>query len=149
MDWPRMQTNRLQFERPAEAAAVGVSFAPIVDIILQLICFYLFVAGSIQRYDDPAVQVPFMASPAAVEEQPAELVLNIRADGTLTVNDRPAEWDSLRGLLAAGLTGLRPVSVSVRVDRRQSFARLSQTLDVCRELGLERVAIRTTREGEP
>ena len=149
MFYARSTTRRLRFEALAASPAPALEFAPIVDIILQLICFYLFVAGSIQSYDDPAVRLPVLRSPAAVEELPSELVVNIRADGSLKVNDRPVEWDRLRDLLLAEGGGGRAISVSIRVDRRQTFARLDRVLDLCRELGLPRIAIRTSSEDAP
>lgn len=146
------KSKSLRFERIGEEPPPVLGFAPIVDIILQLICFYLFVAGSIQSYDDPSVRLPIMSSPAAVEERPAELVVNVRADGSLMVNDRPVAWDELKPLMIAqGGAAAMPgsLTVSIRVDRRQNFALLNRVLTTCRELGLPRVAVRATMEDGP
>jgi biopolymer transport protein ExbD len=149
MDFSGTRHSRRRFGRAADQASPILGFAPVVDIILQLICFYLFVAGSIQRYDDPAVRVPFLASPAAADEQPSELVINIRTDGSLTVNDRPMAWEALAAVVRAAQDQRHVVQVTVRVDRRQSFAALQRALDLCREARLPRIAIRTTRDHEP
>jgi len=145
-------SRRLCFERLGSEPPPALNFAPIVDIILQLICFYLFVAGSIQSRDDPSVRLPVMSSPAAVEELPVELVVNVRADGSLTVNDLPVEWEGLKALMIAQgghASAAGQPSVSIRIDRRQSFAQLDRVLTTCRDLGLPRVSIRTTTEDAP
>ena len=128
-----------------------LQMAPLIDIVFLRICFYLFVAQLISGQKDRSVELPVMVSPAARAELPAELVVNVREDGVVTVGGRVVAL----GHLAAILTGESvpgrqrgpAVRVVVRADRRQPFGNLDDVLAVCRECGVTQVVFRT-RQGE-
>lgn len=132
----------------------ALNLAAFVDIILQLICFYVLVSGSIQRYSDPDVRLPQMKTTAAVEKQPAELVVNVKADGSVMLNDRSVSLPELGPLLAErrrrpGIDDGQTVRVTIRIDRRQRYGSLEDVLEACRAAGVPRIALRTVEADEP
>lgn len=136
-------TQTLQFGGTAARAEASVQMAPLIDIVFLLICFYLLVAQLITTQSDPAVQLPTMTSPLAATEQPAEVVVNLREDGTVLVNNQPLSLDALRAMLSASLADSdQPLRVVIRPDRRQRYQRLGEILAICRELNVAQVILR-------
>ncbi len=152
MDFPLSQDEPLSFggatDEPPE-----MSLAPFIDIVLQIICFYIFVAGSMQHYSDPDVLPPKMVAAKSLEQQPAEVVVNIKADGSMLLNERRVTLAELGPLLLERRQRLDPVDadrlrVTVRADRRQRYGPLEDVLQVCRKIGLPRILLRTV-EADP
>lgn len=141
----------LSFEPPTPGARSGIGVAPLVDIVFLLICFYLFVTQSIQAHEDPSIELPVMTNQALAAEVPAELVVNVAADGSIKLNSLPVGLDDLRAILGEqqrlATQRDQTLSVVVRIDRRQPYRRLDQVLEACRRVGMKTPLVRTT-EGE-
>jgi biopolymer transport protein ExbD len=147
------KTRTMQFAPAAAPDQAGLNVAPLIDIVFLLIGFYLLVAQLITHQKDLSVQLPAMASPAGREESPAEFVINVRDDGTITVGGRPAALPDLRAMLADQLARTRgaeqPLRVVVRADRRGRAGKLDEVLQACREVGLQRIVFRSARKDSP
>jgi len=128
-----------------------IQVAPLVDTVLFLIWFYLLVGQLVIHQKDAAVQLPAMASPMSTVEVPAELVINVRQDSTITIDGRPTETAALGRLVASELAKAQAAGqqlrVVVRADRRQRFALLDEVLRTCRRAGLSQVVFRAVAEG--
>ena len=123
-----------------------VSFIPLIDIVLQIICFYLFVSAGVQTYQDASVQLPEMRSDALSGETPAEFTINIDNDGAMNVNGAPVEAAALPAALQAARAKAvetnQHLLVAIRADKRQPYAVLDRALQACRDAQVPNVAIR-------
>ena len=142
--------KKIQFERVVEHETVALQVAPMVDIVLFLICFFMLASEMVQGQKDPAVELPYMRSPLAAVETRAEIIVNLRPDGAVTVEGERLTPETLAGLLAGesqrAKSRGRPLRVVVRADRRQRFAALDDVLVACRKAGLDQVVFRATEE---
>lgn len=133
--------------------SAGLQMAPLIDIVFLLICFYLLVAQLIRSQKDPTVELPAMPHAASRKELPAEVVVNLRADGAVTVDSRPVALAALpallQGELARAVRDGQPFRVVVRADRRQRFGRLDDVLQACKTAGLGGVVFRAKQEDLP
>ena len=139
-------------QNDADAARPQIGMAPLVDIVLLLICFYLLVMQSMQSRTDDQIDLPQMANNETSEVVPAELVVNIDETGKINLNGVPVELASLSDTLIAErsratASGAR-LNVVIRADGRQSFGLLDAALAACRDAGLPGATIRAT-EGRP
>ena len=136
----------MQDDKPAP-----LGMAPLVDIVLLLICFYLLVTQSFQSQSELAIDLPQMVTPRLQEISPAELTLNLTADGAIDLNGMVVTLENLSASLATeqarALASRQSLNVVVRADRQQDFARLDELLSVCRESGLASVSIRSMQGG--
>jgi biopolymer transport protein ExbD len=136
----------IRFEPDEGDRPPRVSFIPLIDIVLQIICFYLFVSAGVQMYQDSSVQLPEMRADALRGESPAEFTINIDNDGAMNVNGAPIDGASLPGALNAARTkaieGKQHLLVAIRADKRQQFAVLDRVLQACRDAQVPNVAIR-------
>ncbi|MBM4018000.1 MAG: biopolymer transporter ExbD [Planctomycetes bacterium] len=143
----------LKFDAAAEHEPVLLAVAPMVDIVMLLICFFMLASQLVITQKDPAVLLPGMKSPLGRPEAPAEVTVNLRPDGAVTVDNRRVPPEALPGLLAAEKERAgrenRPLRVVVRADRRQRFAALDNLLSACRRAGLGQVIFRAQQEDAP
>jgi len=143
----------LSFQPPVSEARSGIGVAPLVDIVFLLICFYLFVTQSIQANEDPLIQLPVITNRSLADEQPAELVVNVAADGSISLNNRLVPLDKLRSVLndqqVRATADGRPLTVVIRVDRRQRYRRFDQVLAACRQASHSPVLMRVTEADPP
>lgn len=144
----------MDFNRAARGGgSVAIQIAPMIDIIFQLICFYLFVGQLIMEQKDASIELAPMAAAMAQAEGPAEITLNLPAEGPVTLNGRPVTAEEVRAALATQAAALppdgRPLRVAIRADRRQSFERLDELLRTCRDAGLPQVVFRADSEVSP
>jgi biopolymer transport protein ExbD len=128
-----------------------MQLAPVVDLVLFLIWFYLLVGQLVVQQKDSTVVLPQMARAPAALEVPAEVVVNLRQDGQVTVSGQgfgaTALEEELRRLSARAQAGGERLRVVVRADRRQTYARLDEVLRSCRRAGLKQVVFRAAEGG--
>ena len=123
--------------------AVGV--APLVDIVLLLICFYLIVAKVTADRDDPTIELPAMA---VVLEDPAATgpVVNLRADGATLLNNQPVAMADLPGALAAAREAEAGETLTVRADRAADAADLGRVQAAAAAAGYTTLSLRSELE---
>lgn len=141
----------LRFEPVEKEPPLRVSFVPLIDVVLQIICFYLFVSAGVQAYSDNSILLPTMSSDPLKNEHPAALTINLDADGMLAVNGEAIDADALgsrlvEGQIRAEING-EDFSVAIRADRRQQVALLDSVLQSCREAKVRKVYLRAMAEG--
>ena len=140
----------LSFEPDLPPRQAGLAAAPMAGLVLLVIGAFVLVDRMAEVRRDPAVELPAMAGPAVIREAPAEVTVNLRADGGLTVDGRPVAMADLAGVLGARVTGRPPAAppprVVLRADRRQRFGDLDEVLGACRQAGLAAVVLRARGE---
>ena len=143
------KTGTFRFSAQPRRGPAGLAMAPLVDIVLLLVCFYLLTTQLVRGRSDPAVELPVMAAAAGATRHPAELVVNLRADGRVTVGGRAMAVEDLAGMLGAELARAirerKRFRVVVRADRRQPFGGLDEVLGACEAAGLPGVVFRIGR----
>lgn len=145
-------TLRFNPDDKTDEAEPRIGMAPLVDIVLLLICFYLLVMQSMQARTDDRIELPKIAGDLTTELAPAELVLNINVQGVVSLNGQVIEPDSisdvLRGERARAAEAGQAVNVVIRADGRQRYAMLDAALAACRDAGMGVVTIRSTEGRE-
>jgi len=135
-----------------DSARPHIGMAPLVDIVLLLICFYLLVMQSMQSRADDRIELPRMANNQTAEVAPAELVVNIDADGAVNINGEAIELTRLGDLLRTehdqAQSKGKQLNVVIRADGRQHYGPMRAALRACRDAGLPGAIIRAT-EGKP
>lgn len=144
------EPGKLQFSAPESPGDVALQVAPMIDIVFLLICFYLFVGQMVSSTHDSAVNLASMTNQIAAAEMPAELVVNLRQDGKVTVEGREVSPGSLSALLREQVSlasgNKQVLRVVVRADKRQRYASLDDVLKTCRDCGIDAVVFRTIEE---
>jgi biopolymer transport protein ExbD len=123
----------------------GIQLAPLVDVLLLLLIFFLLTWNAARNENELDVKVP---KAAAAKEHPApigDVVVNVKADGTVVVNRRTLTAAELTELLK-GLVALSPEqAVVIRGDEVGAYKNIIGVLNICTEAGITNVAFATAK----
>jgi biopolymer transport protein ExbD len=126
----------------AVTSDVGFNMTPMIDVVFQLIIFFLLSSHLAKQEKQLPLPLPSAASgivPAA-DSRP-RLTVNVLADGTLLVGNRPIKPDDLVGLLGERrATHGDELEVRIRADRHVLYNRVEPVLLACVQAGIWNVA---------
>jgi biopolymer transport protein ExbD len=135
----------MNFRNQAEPRVLGFMIAPMVDILLVILVFFIVTWNFALAENELDVRVP--SATKANEPQPyvGQVVINVKADGAIVVNRQtksPAELlDQLKQLAQ-----LYPdQAVIVRGDEAVDYKHIVEVLDICRQADIWNVAFATGR----
>jgi biopolymer transport protein ExbD len=130
--------------RPPEV--IGFQIAPMVDILLVLLCFFIVTWSFAKKEMELDVKVPAAQSgnePIAAVNQ---TVLNVKMDGSVVWNRKAVSTEELRSRLQE-LARLYPdYAIILRGDERTAYKSIVNVLDTCRDAGIWNVAFATDKQ---
>jgi biopolymer transport protein ExbD len=123
----------------------GIQLAPLVDVLLLLLIFFLMTWNAARNENELDVKVP-KASAAKEKIAPiGDVVVNVKADGNVIVNRRTLSASELGDLLK-GLVQLNPEqAVVIRGDESGAYRSIVNVLNICTEAGITNVAFATAK----
>src|SRR5438270_9752464 len=114
----------------------GIQLAPLVDVLLLLLIFFLMTWNAARNENELDVKVP---KASAAKEKPApigDVIVNVKADGTVVVNRRNLTVQELTDMLK-GLVELNPdQAVVIRGDETGAYRNVVGVLNVCSQAGV-------------
>lgn len=121
------------------AAPLYFNVTSFVDILMVLVIFMLVAWSTARIESDVGIQLPTSSSSAPRNPAPAPVIVNVRADGAMSVNQKEISDNDLIEMLGK-LVKLQPGQVAVlRADRQVPYDRVLKVLDYCREAGISQV----------
>ena len=109
-----------------------INVTPLVDVVLVLLIIFMVV---IPMADERlGVALPTQRMAAAPEDVPEQLLLDLRADGTVYLDGEPVAREALRAALRRRLASGRP-PVFFRAERDALYRDAVAILDVARGAG--------------
>jgi biopolymer transport protein ExbD len=123
----------------------GIQLAPLVDVLLLLLIFFLMTWNAARNENELDVKVQ-KASAAKEKSAPiGDVVVNVKADGNVVVNRRTLSGSELSELLK-GLVQLNSEqAVVIRGDEAGAYKNIIGVLNVCSEAGVTNVAFATAK----
>ena len=123
----------------------GIQLAPLVDVLLLLLIFFLLTWNAARTENELDVKVP-KASAAKEKTAPiGDIIVNVKADGNVVVNRRTLSGPELQELLK-NLVQLNPEqAVVIRGDEAGAYKNIVGVLNTCTEAGITNVAFATAR----
>ncbi|MEI6071367.1 MAG: biopolymer transporter ExbD [Verrucomicrobiae bacterium] len=123
----------------AGAAPLYFNVTSFVDILMVLVIFMLVSWTTARIESDVGIRLPTSSSSAPRNPAPAPVIINVRVDGTMAVNQKEISDGDLIQMLGR-LVKLQPAQVAVvRADRSVAYERVLKVLDYCREAGITQV----------
>ncbi|MEY5010816.1 MAG: Biopolymer transport protein ExbD/TolR [Verrucomicrobiota bacterium] len=124
---------------------MGFQIAPMVDILLVLMCFFIVTWNFAKKEMEIDVKVPAAQSGKENAAAMNQTVLNVRADGTVIWNRKPVPANELLGRLKE-LAELYPdYAIILRGDQKASYESIVAVLDICRDAKIWNVAFATSK----
>ena len=135
----------MRFRKRSAPAVLGFQIAPMVDILLVLLCFFIVTWSFARKENELDVKVP-KASAAQEKAAPiGDVIVNVKADGNVVVNRRSLSESDLTTLLK-GLVALNPdQAVVIRGDEAGAYRNIVNVLNVCSLAGVTNVAFATAK----
>ncbi len=144
-------------------ASAEPNLVPILDMVFQLITFFMLVINFKGAQIDMNLKLPVIGSarPVDTKGQQDLLVLNIDSEGALTVYGTPRDIDSYvaseaqASLLAARRNNPAlesgdelPTTVVIRADRSTPFRLLNRVIQTCQKYGFRNFSLKAMNREE-
>lgn len=142
-----------------------INLTPLLDVVLQLITFFMMLVHFGTRLEGAALDVRLPVAPAALPgAQPStdRLVVGLDAKGRLLVGDEAREgfaadawWSEEAARRRAGLKTLGqtgdaiPTLVVIRADQKASYGTVRQALATAQERGFAHFSLVVLRSRQP
>lgn len=114
----------------------SIEMTPVIDIVFLLLIFFLVATTFQQAEREIQVALPEAESAGPISAVLREIVINVRADGTLVVGGAQVTLDGLRGMVGDATERNPEQKVSVRGDRDAPYGTVARVLDVCKASGV-------------
>jgi biopolymer transport protein ExbD len=123
----------------------GIQLAPLVDVLLLLLIFFLLTWNAARNENELDVKVP-KASAAKEQTSPiGDVVVNVKADGNVVVNRRTLSASELGELLKSLVQLNADQAVVIRGDEAGAYKNIIGVLNICSEAGVTNVAFATAK----
>lgn len=123
----------------------GIQLAPLVDVLLLLLIFFLMTWNAARNENELDVKVPKASSAKEKSAPIGDVVINVKSDGNVVVNRRNLNGTELTDLLK-GLVQLNAdQAVVIRGDEAGAYKNIVEVLNVCSQAGVSNVAFATAK----
>jgi biopolymer transport protein ExbD len=119
----------------------AINLTPMIDIVFQLIIFFMVGARFTELEKKVDLSVPQVAGAAQLPRAPERRVINVYRDGRLELNRSPVSLDNLVRLLADDQRQYTDVGVVIRADADGPFQHVAAVMTACREAGISDLGI--------
>lgn len=126
-----------------DAIAPSLDLTPIIDMVFNLLIFFL-IASSFQQVErEMQVALPQARASGPLSAALREIVINVTADGRAIVAGREMAEGDLDAMIRAALGANGGQKVSVRGDRSAPYGDVARVLDVCKRAGVSEPFLQT------
>ena len=108
---------------------------PMMDIVFQLIAFFMIVATYVTR-EKVEVELPLAVNAAMAENQQGRMLISITLDGQVWAGSQSVTLDELATTVRAWLADDAKAKIVIRADRSNSYGLVKQVMKVCRDAGI-------------
>lgn len=133
----------MNFRKHTQPEQRGFLIAPMVDILLVLLGFFMLTWSFSRQERELDVQMPTAKEAKEARRSVGEVIINVREDGTLVMNRRVMSPDELLASLSRVASLYPDQAVVLRGDQRVDYGHIVQTLDLCRRANIWNIAFAT------
>jgi biopolymer transport protein ExbD len=128
--------------------APGLNLTPMIDVVFQLIIFFMVGTKFAEMERNIALQVPEVSPIKALTPAPERRVINVYRDGRVELDRDFVSLEQLTDQLAAARREYADLGVLVRGDGEGAFQNVAGVLGACRQAGISDlgISVRLTRD---
>ncbi len=131
----------------AESARPAIELTPIIDMVFLLLVFFLVATTFHQTEREMQIMLPEAQASGPISTVLREIVVNVDDAGNIIVSGQTLEPDALRAVVEKAVAENPEQKVTVRGDRRTTYAAIAQVLDICKGAGIEEPFLDTVPTG--
>ena len=122
----------MNFRRNSRSRAAAVQMSSLMDVIFLLLCFFVTTSVFSQWETEISIALPTAKSSTVPGRMPGEIILNVAADGNVTVNGQKLSLAEVTERLTR-IAKLYPGQpVVIRADKTTKYEALVSVIDACR-----------------
>ena len=125
-----------------------INMTPMVDVVFQLIVFFMVGTKFAEMERDIALHVPQVSAIKAITPAPERRVINVYRDGQISMDRQIVTLDQLESRLSAARREYAGLGVLVRGDAEGPFQNVASVLGACRRAGVNDLGISVRIEGQ-
>jgi len=120
-----------------------LNLTPLIDVVFLLLVFFMLTTTFLDPERELDIDLPQAESGAPLEEEDLELVINVFADGRITLAGDAIEPAVLKARLEAAAQRDPDTPVTIRGDRRVEHGDIVGVMDACGLAGLYNLSVGT------
>jgi biopolymer transport protein ExbD len=129
----------MNFGRTGRKHEFSMDMTPMIDMVLQLIIFFMFTSQFAQLIKSP-IDLPKESGQLLAEEQAAQLVVDVAANGTYLVEAKPVELEAVVQLVSREVQRhggrAEAVRLLVRADQSAPSLHINVLAEALTQLGV-------------
>lgn len=118
---------------------------PLCDVLLVLLIIFMVITPLIQKGVD--VRLPDALNTINMPESP-EVVLSIRKDGTIYVNQEQATEENLQTILEEAFLTATEKKLYLRADQNLEYGKIIDIIEILKNAGIEIIGIITEKKAK-
>lgn len=119
----------MNLRRRINTEPIQLQLAPMIDVVMFLLCFFLL-TWNLSRYEqDIAVKVPTAKNGQEPKTLPGEIILNVKKDGTIELERNAITIDALKAKLSQISKVYPDQPVILRGDEGVSYGTVIKVID--------------------
>lgn len=135
----------MNLRRHATIQHPGIQLAPLVDVLILLLIFFLLTWNAARNENELDVKLPSASAAKETSAPVGPVVVNVKSDGNVVVNRRNLTGAELSDLLR-GLVQLDPnQAVVIRGDESGAYKNIVEVLNIASVAGVTNVAFATAK----
>jgi biopolymer transport protein ExbD len=133
----------MKFRKRVAPSVLGFQIAPMVDVLLVLLCFFIVTWSFARKEMELDVKVPTAEN--AKESNPVvnQTVINVKADGTVVWNRKTVTAQELLTRLKLLSADFPDYAIILRGDKEAKYEYIVGLMDICRQANIWNVAFAT------
>lgn len=116
---------------------------PMIDCVFLLLCFFVTAQVFSQWETEIDIKLPTAEKGTLPERLPGEIIINIRRDGTIVVNQQVLDKANLRTMLGRIVEMYPGQPVLIRADKQTAYEHVIAVLDLCRQVDIWNISFAT------
>lgn len=132
-----------------ELPPATMQMAPMIDVVFLLLIFFIVTWQFSRNEMDLKIAVPTSEEGADPKRVLGEIVINVRADGGVSIWGEDKSKSQLKTILIAIAEQYENQPVRVRGDANTPFQRIVEVIDTCQQAGIWNISFATQRPKAP
>jgi biopolymer transport protein ExbD len=124
-------------------APIGFQIAPMLDVVFLLLVFFIVTQSFEDAEPDLTINLPQSETAKTKESITNQTIINIRQDGTVSINRVNFTIEQLEQKLLAISKLTKDSLIRIRVDEKAESGLIVNVMDACLKAGLNNISFST------
>ncbi len=122
---------------PELQSTATIEITPMIDMVFLLLIFFLVATTFHQEEREMQIALPMTSSAAPLTSLLRELIINVDSEGKIILGGRTVDRAELQTTIREAVAANPNQKVTIRGDRRASYADIAAALDICKGNGIQ------------